>query len=80
MHKRITNTKMARTVITIDEKIEKAEAAVVAAKKKYDSALDELEKLLTKRKQIQDKKILEAYHSSDRSLDEILSFLNGGNE
>ncbi|MDD6825328.1 MAG: hypothetical protein PUE12_04320 [Oscillospiraceae bacterium] len=53
---------MARTVITIDEKIEKAEAAVVAAKKKYDSALDELEKLLTKRKQIQDKKILEAYH------------------
>lgn len=71
---------MARTVITIDEKIERAEAAVVVAKKKYDSALDELEKLLTKRKQIQDKKILEAYHSSDRSLDEILSFLNGGNE
>lgn len=47
---------MARTVITIDEKIEMAEAAEAAAKKKYDSALDELEKLLTKRKQIQDKK------------------------
>ena len=34
---------MARRAITIDEKIEKAEAAVAAAKAKYDTALDELE-------------------------------------
>ena len=32
---------MARRTITIDEKIEKAEAAVAEAKKKYDAALDE---------------------------------------
>jgi hypothetical protein len=31
---------MARRTILLDEKIEKAEASVVAAKKKYDAALD----------------------------------------
>ena len=66
---------MARRVISLDEKIEKAEAAVAMAKKKYDAALDELEKLVTKRKQLEDKKILEAYHASDKSADEIIAFL-----
>ena len=41
---------MARRVISLDEKIRKAEAAVASAKAKYDAALDELEKLVTKRK------------------------------
>lgn len=43
---------MARRVISLDEKIRKAEAAVASAKEKYDAALDELEKLVTKRKQL----------------------------
>ena len=43
---------MARRAITLDEKIEKAEAAVLTAKVKYDAALDELEKLVTKRKEL----------------------------
>ena len=67
---------MARRTITIDEKIEKAEVAVAEAKKKYDSALDELEKLVTKRKQLDDKKILEAYHASGKTAEEIVAFLN----
>ncbi len=71
---------MARRVITLDEKIEKAEAAVLAAKLKYDEALDELEKLVTKRKELNDKKLLEAYHSSDKSVDEIIAFLQSGKE
>ena len=66
---------MARRTISLDEKIEKAEATVIAAKTKYDKALDELEKLVTKRKQLDDKRILEAYHSSDKSVDEIVAFL-----
>ena len=37
---------MARRVITLDEKIEKAQADVFSAKAKYDAALDELEKLV----------------------------------
>ncbi len=71
---------MARRVISLDEKIDKAEAAVIAAKIKYDKALDELEKLVTKRKQLDDKKLLEAYHASDKSVDEILAFLQSGNK
>lgn len=67
---------MARRTITIDEKIEKAEAAVAEAKKKYDAALDELEKLVTKKKQMDDKRILEAYHASSKTAEEIVAFLN----
>lgn len=67
---------MARRTITIDEKIEKAEAAVAEAKKKYDAALDELEKLVTKKKQLDDKRILEAYHASNKTAEEIVAFLN----
>ena len=66
---------MARKTISLDEKIEKAEAAVLAAKARYDKALDELEKLVTKKKQLEDKRILEAYHESNKSTDEIIAFL-----
>ena len=71
---------MARKIISLDEKIEKAEAAVLAAKAKYDKALDELEKLVTKRKQLEDKRILEAYHESDKTADEIVAFLLSNEE
>ena len=66
---------MARKSISLDEKIGKAEAAVLAAKVRYDKALDELEKLVAKRKQLEDKRILEAYHESEKSADEIIAFL-----
>lgn len=66
---------MARRTISLDEKIEKAEAAVLVAKARYDKALDELEKLVAKRKQLEDKRILEAYHESDKTADEIVAFL-----
>ena len=66
---------MARRVISLDEKIRKAEAAVASAKAKYDAALDELEKLVTKRKQPDDKKVLEAYHAGDKTADEIVAFI-----
>ena len=34
-----------------------------------------MEKLVTKKKQLEDKRILEAYHESDKSADEIIAFL-----
>ena len=71
---------MARRSISLDEKIERAEAVVLAAKVKYEKALDELEKLVTKRKQLEDKRILEAYHESDKTADEILAFLRSENK
>lgn len=66
---------MARRTISLDDKIDKAEAAVIAAKAKYDKALDELEKLVTRRKQMDDKRVLEAYHASEKTVDEIVDFL-----
>ena len=71
---------MARRTISLDEKIRKAEAAVIAAKEKYDAALDELEKLVTKRKQLDDKKLLEAYHAGGKTADEIIAFIKSGEQ
>ncbi|MDO5133987.1 MAG: hypothetical protein Q4D81_13560 [Eubacteriales bacterium] len=71
---------MARRVITLDEKIRTAETAVAAAKAKYDSALDELEKLVTKKKQLDDKKVLEAYHSGNKTADEIVTFIQSAHK
>lgn len=70
---------MARRVVTLDEKIRKAETAVASAKAKYDTALDELEKLVAKRKQLDDKKVLEAYHAGDKTADEIVAFIQEKN-
>lgn len=66
---------MARRTVSLDEKIEKQQALVAAAKIKYDTALDELEKLVTKRKQLDDKRVLEAYHSGNKTADEIVAFI-----
>ena len=66
--------------MSLDEKIEKAEAVVAAAKKKYDDALDELKKLVAKRKELDDKKVLQAYHSGQKTADEIIAFINSGDE
>ena len=71
---------MARRVITLDEKIKAAETAVAAAKAKYDAALDELEKLVTKKKQQDDKKVLEAYHAGDKTADEIVAFIQSAHK
>ena len=62
---------MARRVITLDEKIRKAEAAVATSKAKYDDALDELKKLVV------GEKVLDAYHAGDKTADEIVEFILG---
>ena len=64
-----------RTKITIDEKIKRAEADVLKAKARYDAAVKALDVLLTKRRELQSKELLKAFEKSDRSLDEILAFL-----
>ena len=72
--------KMARRTVSLDEKIKKAEATVIALKTKYDAALDELEKLVSKRKQLEDKKVLEAYHNGGKTADEIIAFIMSGED
>jgi len=64
-----------RRVISLDEKIDKAETAMLAAKAKYDAALDEMKKLVEKRRQLDDKKVLDAYHAGTKTADEIVAFI-----
>ena len=58
------------------EKIEKAEADVIVAKKKYDHATAVLKELLDKRDAIRKDEILSAIVKSGRSYEEIMNFLN----
>ena len=71
---------MARTRKTsreaLDEKIEKAKADVIAAKKRYDHATAVLKELLDKRDAIRKDEILSAIVKSGRSYEEIMDFLN----
>jgi len=66
---------MARRSIPLEEKIEKAHASVASAKAKYDAAVEELEKLLSKKREMQSKELLKAFAESDKSYDEILAIL-----
>lgn len=71
---------MARRSISIDEKIKKQKEVVSLIKDKYDSALDELSNLMKKKQELQGKELLNAFINSNKSLDEILTFMNGKNE
>ena len=66
---------MARRVVTLEEKIEKTQIDVAEAKAKYDKAVDELEKLLTKRQERDNKQLLEAFSESEKTLAEVIDFL-----
>lgn len=71
---------MARRSISIDEKISKQKEVVSSIKDKYDAALDELANLMKKKEELQGKELLDAFMSSNKSLDEILAFMNGKSE
>lgn len=69
---------MARTrsQVSIDDKIERQKLIVSKMKDRYESAVAELEKLMQKREEIRNKKILEVIDKSAKSYDEIIAFLN----
>ena len=69
---------MAR--MSIDEKIDQQKEVVLKIKEKYDAAVAELEKLMRKRDEIRNKKLLQAIADSDKSYEEIMAFLTGGNK
>ena len=71
---------MARRVITIEEQIEKAQVEVAQAKQKYDKAVDKLEALLTKRKERDSKELIAEFTASDKTLADVLAFLQGTKE
>ena len=68
---------MARRVVILEEKIEKVQINVAETKVKYDKAVDELEKLLMKRKKRDNKQLLKAFSESEKTLAEVIEFLQG---
>ena len=71
---------MARRSVSIDEKIARQKETVAKAKDKYEAALDELKTLMDKKRDMEGKELLNAFINSEKSLDEILAFMNGNNE
>ena len=69
---------MARRSISIDEKINQQKQVVFQAKDTYDAAVAELEKLMKKRDEVRQKELLNAFASSNKSFEEVMSFLRGG--
>jgi formiminotetrahydrofolate cyclodeaminase len=70
---------MARRIITIDEKIERAKLKVSKAKDRYDEALSELKNLMEEKKKIQSKELMDAINKSNRTYEEIMEFLSTDN-
>ena len=66
---------MARRKVTIEDKIAQAESLVIKTKDKYDAALEELNRLLKKKRELEGKELMRAYEKSGRSLEEVLEFL-----
>ena len=69
---------MAR--ISLEEKIKKQEESVFKAKDKYEAELKELDRLLTKRRELESKELVKAFEKSKKSLKEILEFMNGNED
>ncbi|WP_314032423.1 ErpK protein [Mogibacterium timidum] len=65
---------MSGRKISIDEKIERAKGDVTKAK--YDAAVDKLEKLMTRKREMQQKELMTAFANSNKSYEEIMKFLN----
>ena len=62
---------------TIEDRIKKAESVLVKAKEKYDTALENLNRLVKKKKEMESRELMQAYEKSDRSIEEVLAFLRG---
>ncbi len=66
---------VART--SLDDRIKKQEEAVFKAKDRYEAELKELDKLITKRRELESKELVKAFEKSKKSLKEIIEFMNG---
>lgn len=66
---------MARRTISIDEKIEKAQEDVARAKERYDSALEELKRLLEKKDEQKKAELISIIDGCGMSYDEIINLL-----
>lgn len=66
-----------RKNVSIEEEIERQEAAVERSKAKYDADVKKLKDLLAKQDEIKRKELMDAVEKSGRTYEEILAFLRG---
>jgi energy-converting hydrogenase A subunit M len=64
----------------LEAKIEKAQAQVSKTKKQYDAAVAALSDLLDKRDALRRDELVKAIMKSDRTYEEVLAFLNAGED
>jgi hypothetical protein len=64
-------------ITSLDDRIKKQEEAVFKAKDRYEAELKELDKLITKRRELESKELVKALEKSKKSLKEIIEFMNG---
>lgn len=69
-----------RKEISIDELIAKQEESVSKSKAKYDADVAKLKDLYAKKDEIRRKELLKAIETSGRTYEEIMAFLNVGEE
>ena len=73
---------MARMISmeSLEKKIEKAQELVSRKKNEYDAAVSTLSDLLDKRDALQRDELVKAILKSDRTYEEVLAFLDTGDE
>ncbi|MCP1110562.1 hypothetical protein [Ohessyouella blattaphilus] len=69
---------MARTTSpsVLDKKIIQAQENVIKYKERYDSAVEVLAKLQEKKAAIRNEELLSAFEKSDRTYEEVMSYLS----
>jgi len=60
---------------TLDEQIEKAKAKVFKLSGPYHEAVEDLKVLIDKKNKTQEDRLLEAFATSKRSLEEVIAFM-----
>ena len=65
-----------RSTKTLDERIRQAKEKADKAKTRYDTDIEELNVLINRKRELQNKELIDAIANSDRSYDEIMNFHN----
>ena len=67
---------MARgKVLSVDERLKKAEENMVEAKRRYDAAVEEVNRLLKFRDEKRKEELFEAVMNSEKTFEEIMNYI-----
>jgi septal ring factor EnvC (AmiA/AmiB activator) len=78
MMKEMNKVARTKSLASLEAQIAKAQEDLVKTKARYDAVADTLEKLLSEKKELQASLIMKAFIKSGRSFQEIMNFLDIG--